>query len=93
MADRIYLTTTDGNIEPLEETAFALEDELQTLIADLMLRLGLCCRDCNSCGRARREQEHPPHNPLRPSHDDPLSYPDATQGAGCLFCCACSVEP
>ena len=34
MADRIYLTTTDGNIEPLEETAFALEAELQTLIAE-----------------------------------------------------------
>lgn len=34
MAERIYLTTTDGNIEPLEETAFALEDELQTLIAE-----------------------------------------------------------
>lgn len=33
MTERIYLTTTDG-IEPLEETPFALEDELQTLIAE-----------------------------------------------------------
>ena len=32
MAERIYLTTTDG-IEPLEEKAFDLEDELQTLVA------------------------------------------------------------
>ena len=34
MAERIYVTTKDGNIEPLEETAFALEDELQMLIAE-----------------------------------------------------------
>ena len=34
MAERIYLTTKDGSIEPLEETVFALEDELQTLIAE-----------------------------------------------------------
>ena len=34
MAERIYLRTKEGNIEPLEETAFALEDELQTLIAE-----------------------------------------------------------
>ena len=33
MTERIYLTTTDG-IEPLEETPFALEDELQALIAE-----------------------------------------------------------
>ena len=33
MAERIYLTTAGGTIEPLEEKAFALEDELQTLIA------------------------------------------------------------
>ena len=33
MAERIYLTTADGTIEPLEEKAFALEDELQALIA------------------------------------------------------------
>ena len=33
MAERILLTTKDGDIEPLEETAFALEDELQKLIA------------------------------------------------------------
>ena len=34
MAERIYVTTTDGKIEPLEETAFAVEAELQTLIAE-----------------------------------------------------------
>ena len=34
MAERIYLTTTDGNIEPLQEKAFDLEDELQALIAE-----------------------------------------------------------
>ena len=34
MAERIYLTTAGGTIEPLEEKAFALEDELQTLIAE-----------------------------------------------------------
>ena len=34
MAERIYLTTTDGNIEPLQEKAFDLEDDLQALIAE-----------------------------------------------------------
>ena len=34
MPERIYLTTTDGNIEPLQEKAFDLEDELQALIAE-----------------------------------------------------------
>ena len=32
MAQRIYVTTAHGSIEPLEETAFAAEDE--PLIAD-----------------------------------------------------------
>lgn len=34
MPERIYVTTTDGNIEPLQETAFAVESELQRLIAE-----------------------------------------------------------
>ena len=34
MAERIYVRTTDENIEPLEETAFDTENELQRLIAE-----------------------------------------------------------
>lgn len=34
MTERIYLRTTDENVEPLEETAFDLEDDLQKLIAE-----------------------------------------------------------
>ena len=34
MAERIYLKAEDGTIEPLEEKAFDLEDELQALIAE-----------------------------------------------------------
>ena len=34
MAERIYVTTAHGSIEPLDETVFAAEDELQRLIAE-----------------------------------------------------------
>ena len=34
MTERIYVTTAHGSIEPLEETAFAAEGELQRLIAE-----------------------------------------------------------
>ena len=34
MAERIYVMTTNKSIEPLEETAFDTEDELQRLIAE-----------------------------------------------------------
>ena len=34
MAERIYVTTAHGRIEPLEETAFVAGNELQRLIAE-----------------------------------------------------------
>ena len=34
MTERIYVTTAQGGVEPLEETAFAAEGELQRLIAE-----------------------------------------------------------
>lgn len=34
MTERIYVTTAQGGVEPLKETAFAAEEELQRLIAE-----------------------------------------------------------
>ena len=34
MPERIYTSSSDGRLEPLEETLFSSEDELQALLAE-----------------------------------------------------------